>query len=324
MIYWIAYFLVILLVELIYFKLASHYNIVDKPNQRSSHSSPTIRGGGIVFILGLWLGFFYLSFPWPYFIAGATLVAAVSFADDVKPRPSWIRFIFHLITILLAFYQVQLFDWHWSLVLLAGIVCIGTLNAFNFMDGINGITAVYAMVNLGTFWYLDEKVIDFTDSSVLIALLIANSIFLFFNFRKKARCFAGDVGSVTLAFVQIFFLLQLIQTTDSLFWPLMFFVFGIDSVITIVYRIKRRENIFKPHRSHLYQFLANELKWDHRHVTLLYGVVQAAINMVLVGYLVAGAYLMPLILTFIILILYLSVRVLVIRKINLDRQSESI
>src|SRR5688572_1436895 len=233
MIIWILYAFILVAAELVYFRLADRYSIIDKPNQRSSHTKPTIRGGGIIFIIGLWLLFVYLSFPWPYFIGGVSIVAAISFADDIQAQSSWLRFLIHLTAILLLFYQVQLYDWPWLLVLVAGVVCIGTLNAFNFMDGINGITGIYAFVNLGTFLLLDSTVVDFTDTTVLIGLLVANAIFLFFNFRKQARCFAGDVGSVTLSFVQIFFLLQLVKTTDSLFWVLLFFVFGIDSVITI-------------------------------------------------------------------------------------------
>lgn len=324
MIYWILYLLIVVTAELVYFKLADRYAIIDKPNQRSSHNKPTIRGGGVIFIVGLWLLFLNLSFPWPYFIGGVSMVALISFADDLKPRSSWARFLVHLIAILLVFYQVQLYDWHWLLVLLAGIVCIGTLNAFNFMDGINGITGIYAFVNFSTFLFIDANVIDFTDSTLLIGLMVANSAFLFFNFRKHARCFAGDVGSVTLSFVQIFFLLQLMRTTDSLFWALMFFVFGIDSVITIIYRIKRRENIFKAHRTHLYQFLANELKWDHRLVAVTYGTFQSVINVILIYYLTAGSYLIPLIATSAILILYITMREIVIRKINWTQQPESI
>ncbi|MFZ2904636.1 MAG: UDP-GlcNAc--UDP-phosphate GlcNAc-1-phosphate transferase [Cyclobacteriaceae bacterium] len=323
MIFWLSYILVVILAELIYFNLARHYNIIDRPNERSSHHTPIIRGGGIIFIIGVWFWFFNTDQLLSFFVAGATLVALISLADDIKPRPAWIRFIIHFIAILLLFYQVQLYNWHWSLILLAGIVCIGTLNAFNFMDGINGITGIYAMVNLITFLILDKQVFDFTDSSLIIVILIANSVFLFFNFRKQARCFAGDVGSVTLAFTQIFFLLQIILATDSLLWVLLFFVFGIDSVITIIYRLKKKENIFKAHRTHLYQFLANELQWDHRLVALLYGLIQLFFNLLLIYFLTRGLFLMPLFGAVIISVLYITVREIVIRKIKVTPTSES-
>ncbi len=316
MIYWILYLVIMVAIELVYFSIAGRYSIIDKPNQRSSHINPTIRGGGIIFIFGLGIWFFHTTFAWPYFVLGSAIVSIISFSDDIRPQASWIRVVVHVAAILLLFYQVQLYEWNWLLVLLAGIVCIGTLNAFNFMDGINGITGIYALVNLATFWFIDAYVVDFTDSTLLISLAGANAIFLFFNFRKRATCFAGDVGSVTLAFLQIFFLLQLIKTTDSLFWVLMFFVFGIDSTITILYRIKRRENIFKAHRTHLYQFLSNELQLDHRLIAVAYGIVQCVLNVLLIYYLPAKSAMIPILTAALVLFFYIAGRENVIRKIK--------
>lgn len=268
--------------ELIYFKIADRFKIIDRPNARSSHNDPVIRGGGVIFVITLWLWFAF-NFQWPYFICAVSAIAAISFADDIKPQPAITRFVIQILAVLTIFFETGLFQWSVGLLIVACVVCIGTLNACNFMDGINGITGINSLVFLGTCVFINENTIEFTNHQLLISLVIAVVVFLYFNFRKRAKCFAGDVGSVTMAFVQIFFLLQLIQKTGSLFWAGMFFVFGVDSVITIAYRIKRKENIFKPHRTHLYQFLSNELKWDHRLVSILYGLVQLMFNIVLIA-----------------------------------------
>lgn len=274
----------LVLVELIYFRIAARYQIIDRPNERSSHVRPVIRGGGIIFIFVLWAWFSYSGFAWPYFILGATLVALISFLDDLFPQKAGVRFLFHLAGVLLLFFQAGLFTWPLWLVVLALIVCIGTINAFNFMDGINGITGIYSLVSVGTFWYINEYVSFFTDEAFLLALAASIFVFLFFNFRKRAKCFAGDVGSVTLAFAIIFLLLRLINATDNFVWVLFLLVYGTDSVMTIIYRLKNRENIFKAHRTHLYQFLTNEMKMPHLGISVLYGLLQLSINIVVISF----------------------------------------
>lgn len=275
----------IVLLELGYFRWASHLGIVDKPNLRSSHQVPTIRGGGIIFPIAELIWFCLHGFSLNWFTIGLLLVGVISFLDDVKPRPALLRFLIHTAAISLLFYQVAFFNWPWWLLVPAVVISIGALSAFNFMDGINGITGVYAVVTLGTFQYIHECIEPVHPDRFIWTIILATGVFLFFNFRKQALCFAGDVGSVTLAFIQVFLLLQLIQETRYLGWVLLVLVFGLDSVITIVYRLRRKENIFLPHRTHLYQYLANELGWDHRFVALAYGGCQVLINiMVIIGY----------------------------------------
>ncbi len=152
--------------ELSYFKVADTFNIIDNPNNRSSHRTPTIRGGGIIFVAAVLIWFVYLDFKWPLFVAGILLVAVISFLDDLKPRSALLRFFVHALGVLLMFYQVALFDWQWWLIAMALVVCVGALSAFNFMDGINGITGVYALVTLGTFAWINFYVFvygEFTD-----------------------------------------------------------------------------------------------------------------------------------------------------------------
>lgn len=272
------------LAELLYFRIAMKLHIIDKPNERSSHVKPVIRGGGVIFVIALWMWFFYEGMPWPQFIIGVTVLGIVSFIDDVFSQPAITRFSVHLAAVLLVFCQVPVLSWPLWFLSLALIVCIGTLNAFNFMDGINGITGVYALVSLGTFLYIDQYVFSFTLPSFVLTSIIAVLIFLFFNFRKKAHCFAGDIGSVTIAFVQVFLLLQLIFKTGNFAWVLLFLVFGVDSVVSIIYRMRNGENIFKPHRTHLYQYISNELKVPQLWVSVLYGLTQLSVNVVVIRY----------------------------------------
>jgi UDP-GlcNAc:undecaprenyl-phosphate/decaprenyl-phosphate GlcNAc-1-phosphate transferase len=275
-------FVILLVVELIYFKVARRFGIIDKPNARSSHAQPTIRGGGIIFFISTLLWFFNSGWTYQWFFFGLSLVAIISFVDDVNPQRALVRFLIHLTAIALLFYQIQIFHWAWWLILIAAIICIGSLNAFNFMDGINGITGIYSVINFGTFLYIQEYIVDFSNISLIVTCIIAVLIFLYFNFRKAATCFAGDVGSITLAYIQIFLLLLLIGETNNFYWVVMFLIFGIDSVVTIIYRLVRKENIFLPHRTHFYQYLANEFKWPHSQVAILYGLIQLIINIVLI------------------------------------------
>lgn len=278
--YYALTFLSLILLELVYFHWAGRKGIIDKPNTRSSHQEPTIRGGGIIFVFAVLAWFIYSGFEWPWFFVGLVGVSIISFLDDQRAQPEFVRFFIHLIAMSLLFYQVPKMDWSVLLLGSAFVISIGSLSAFNFMDGINGITGIYALVTLGTFLVIQEWIVPFTDPVLINSLVLAVLIFLFYNFRKRAVCFAGDVGSVVLAFVQIFLLLQLIQKTQYLGWVILVLVFGIDSVFTIIYRLSRKENIFKPHRTHLYQYLANEWGWDHRLIAFLYAACQILINIV--------------------------------------------
>ena len=132
-------------VELAYFRIADHFNIIDKPNQRSSHTLVTLRGGGIIFYIGILLYFLIEGFQYPWFFAGLTMISIISFADDIKPRSSKIRLAVHFISMALMFYQWDLFELPWYYTVISLVFCTGILNAYNFMDGINGITGGYSL-----------------------------------------------------------------------------------------------------------------------------------------------------------------------------------
>lgn len=271
--------------ELIYFKIAGKYNIIDHPNHRSSHTEVTIRGGGIIFTMGFLLGCFYWGFQYGYFLAGLLLISFISFLDDIKPISKRIRILFHLTGVALLFYQLGMYNLSFYWILFGFIFVIGTINAINFMDGINGITGGYALITLLTLWYINKHIIIFTDQYYLIVVILAVIVFNFFNFRTKAICFAGDVGSVSIAFIIAFFLLQLIIKTNNPGYLFLLLVYGLDTATTIFFRILRRENIFEAHRSHFYQFLVNEKKMQHLSVTILYIVIQGLVNIIIVNFL---------------------------------------
>ena len=270
-------FLLLFIAELVYFKLANHFNIIDKPNERSSHTRITLRGGGIVFYIGMLLYFTLNSFQYPWFFAGLTLIAAISFADDIRPQSSKLRLVVHFVAMALMFYQWQLFALPWYFALLALVFCTGILNAYNFMDGINGITGGYSMVVAGALLYIDLYQVLFVDKKFIYILLLALLVFNYFNFRLKAKCFAGDVGSISIAFMLVFLLGLLIIKTGDFSYLVLLSVYGVDTVLTIIHRLILKENILQPHRKHAYQIMANELKINHIVVSLIYVLLQALI-----------------------------------------------
>jgi UDP-N-acetylmuramyl pentapeptide phosphotransferase/UDP-N-acetylglucosamine-1-phosphate transferase len=309
--------IILIALELLYFKIADHFNIIDKPNQRSSHSIPTIRGGGIVFLFAILLWFVMNNFTYPWFVLGAFLIAVVSFMDDLGEQPAKLRLTIQLLAFLLMGWEAGLNDQPIWISMIMLIVGVGTINAFNFMDGINGITGIYSLVNMFTFLIINRSLVNFTNENLLISSTLGVLVFLFYNFRKKARCFAGDIGSVTIAFIQLFLLIQLIQSTGNYGWIFLFLIYGTDSVITIVYRLTRRENIFKAHRSHLYQYFSNELGVSHLTVSLIYGALQLVINILLFLFLVTSSIWFSLILMLIVGIVYLIIREKTLKKIGI-------
>ena len=264
--------------ELLYFRIADHFNIIDKPNERSSHTNVTLRGGGILFWVGVLFYFLMSGWHYPWFFAGLTLVAAISFADDVKLQSPIVRLVLQFIGLLLMSIQWQLFDFSWIIVVLVIVVSVGVLNAFNFMDGINGITGGYSLAVLASLWYVNNYVTAFVDNNLIYLVFLALLVFNFFNFRIKAKCFAGDVGAVSIAFILIFILGMLIIKTGDLSYIAFLLVYGVDSVLTIVHRILLKENITEPHRMHLYQLLSNELKVPQLLVSTIYAVLQLLIS----------------------------------------------
>ena len=279
--YYLIVFVLLFVAELFYFRIADRCNIIDKPNERSSHTKITLRGGGVIFYFGALAYFLISGFEYPCFILALTFVTFISFVDDVRSTSQKLRLLFHFSAMVLMFYQWGLFSLSWWWIIIALIICTGIINAYNFMDGINGITGGYSLVILGALAYINAEITQFVEPALIYTVLCSVLVFCFFNFRKKAKCFAGDVGSVSIAFILLFLIGKLIIQTEDFSWIILLVIYGVDSVLTIIHRLMLHENIGLPHRKHMYQLMANELKIPHVVVSLIYMAVQAV---VIIGY----------------------------------------
>ena len=305
MIEYIVIAVLLLAAELAYFKIADKCNIIDKPNERSSHSTIVLRGGGIIFAISILVWYFWFmingsGFTVGYlpFVIGLVLVCGVSFWDDVKSLPDSVRLVAQFAAMILMFYQLDMLhvDLWWA-VILALIVCVGASNIINFMDGINGITGAYAMAALIPLYLVNSSssssslsvqgvqgVSGFVDNSFIITMMLADVVFCFFNFRPrgKAKCFAGDVGSLGVAFILLFLIGCRVMQTGDVTYLVFLVVYGVDGVLTICHRIMLHENLGKAHRKHAYQLMANELKMSHITVSLFYACLQLAISLIFI------------------------------------------
>ena len=307
---WTYIIIAVLLVaaELFYFRIADKCNIIDKPNERSSHSTIVLRGGGVIFAISMLVWFVWQMFQDPSFrfqeylpfLCGLLLIAGVSFWDDVQSLPDSVRLVAQFTAMALMFWSVfgvqdswfTVQDWYWKvgIIIASLIVCVGATNIINFMDGINGITAGYALAVLVPLLIVDSgelivdsqlKVEEFIEPSYLIVAILGVLVFCIFNFRPKgkAKCFAGDVGSIGIAFIMLFALGRLIVQTGDVSYLAFLLIYGVDGVLTICHRIMLHENLGEAHRKHAYQLMANELKIGHVKVTLLYMAMQLAVSL---------------------------------------------
>ncbi len=291
--------ILLLLAELIYFSIADHFNIIDKPNERSSHTRIVLRGGGIIFLIGTWVWSAFFGFQYPWFLVAVTLAAGISFVDDIHSLPDSVRLVVQFVAMGLMFYQLGMLHTDlWWAIILALIVCVGATNIYNFMDGINGITAGYSLAVLVPLLLLNEipgqagndviaaghDVGGFVETSFIVVTILSVLVFSYFNFRpkNKAKCFAGDVGSVGIAFILLFLIGCLIMKTGDITWLIFLIVYGVDGCCTIVHRIMLHEHLGEAHRKHAYQIMANELGMSHVVVSLIYMGIQLVISLVMV------------------------------------------
>lgn len=299
---WLTYIIIAVLLvvaELVYFKVADHFNIIDKPNERSSHSTIVLRGGGIIFAIGMlvWVGLQGVHGDWGVvmdylpFLTGLLIISGVSFIDDVHSLPDSVRLVAQFVSMGLAAWcmiqgsELMVLDWYWLVLIgiAALIVFVGATNIINFMDGINGITAGYALAVLLPLFLLNNKEggEPFILNSLLGVAILSVLVFCIFNFRPKgkAKCFAGDVGSIGIAFIMLFAIGKLIVQTGDLSYLILLMIYGVDGVLTICHRIMLHENLGEAHRKHAYQLMCNELKIGHVKVSLLYMVLQLVVSL---------------------------------------------
>ena len=279
-------------VELTYFKVADKFNIIDKPNERSSHSKIVLRGGGIIFLVCVWVWSLFFGFQYPWLLAAVTLVAGISFIDDIHSLPDSLRLVAQFVGMAMLIYPcIADAPYPWGLkvaaFIIGMIVCVGATNIYNFMDGINGITGGYSLAVLIPLMLVDTvskpkfQVSSFVEPSFMIVATLAVLVFCFFNFRpkNKAKCFAGDVGSIGIAFILLFAIGQLVVQTGDVTWFVLLAVYGVDGCLTIIHRIMLHENLGKAHRKHAYQLMANELGMSHVTVSFIYMGLQLAVSL---------------------------------------------
>lgn len=149
------------------------------------------------------------------------------------------------------------------------------------MDGINGITVSNSLAVLILLAIVNNS-LNFVDQNLIYYTILSCLVFGFFNFRNKAKCFAGDVGSVAMSFIILFLLAKLIIQTGNIIYILFLLVYGLDTVLTIIRRLLRKENIFEAHRSHLYQFFANENKTNRLLISSIYGIIQVVAGFLII------------------------------------------
>jgi UDP-N-acetylmuramyl pentapeptide phosphotransferase/UDP-N-acetylglucosamine-1-phosphate transferase len=270
--------ILLILLELLYFRIADRFDIIDKPNLRSSHSHITLRGGGVIFLLGAWLwaAFFGLHYPW--FLAGLTAISVISFIDDARSVPNSARLVVQFAAMFMMFYQFGILNIEsWWIILIALIVSVGIINAYNFMDGINGITGGYSLAVLVPLIYLNSQM-PFIEMSLLYVVGLSLLVFCFFNFRKQAKCFAGDVGAISIAFILIFLLGRLILATGDFTYILFLAIYGVDTILTIIHRIMLKESLGQAHRKHAFQLMANELRMSHITVSSIFMAMQLVVS----------------------------------------------
>ena len=279
---------ILLVAELVYFKIADHFNIIDKPNERSSHSNIVLRGGGIIFPIGVWIWYFWQMVQGEWFMvneyiplmAAVTMAAVVSFVDDIHPLSDSVRLANQFVAMLLVFYQIGLLQPElWWLAIPGIILCVGAVNLINFTDGINGMIAMEAIACMVPYIVVVRQ-LQCMDESLLWVAILSVLVFAFFNFRPKgkAKCFAGDVGSVSMAFILLFPIGTMIMATMDITYLTFLVVYGVEGCLTIVHRIMLHENLGEAHRKHAYEIMANELRINPMIISVGYMTLQLIIS----------------------------------------------
>ena len=288
---YIILFIAFLAVEALYIKVVGHCgSLLKAPNHRSSHTLPTVTGGGIViYIAAVVAAVMFMPFDLALsFICPLTLLAAVSFADDIRDLPVASRMVAQIASVNLA---ILLYTSEWQglchlsgllFLILVALPLVYIINVYNFMDGISGMHAAYTLVVLGSLYLWGDWADEwFRPALIVIALGVA--AFAFFNFRVPAKCFSGDVGSISAGFIVLFMFVcgdmhAELQSILIFTLPMMLSVYLVDGTLTIIRRLINGRNIFASHREHLYQLLANECGIPHLVIASTYALLQLAIN----------------------------------------------
>lgn len=267
-------------------RFAIRNKLYDIPNDRSSHSIPTPRGGGLGIVVSSLFslcGFFYFGhISNPFFgisLLGGGMIAFIGAVDDYKSVPAYLRLIIHFTAFGLALYffgggpGIQIFESVIQPSIIVNIIYVFSLvwllNLFNFMDGIDGIASVESISVIGAAliisYFLNGETVN---GWLMFALLLNCCGFIVWNW-PPARIFLGDVGSGFLGFILGIFVLRtsLAGELSLWVWIILLAVFWVDATLTLSKRLIRFEKVYEAHRSHAYQHAA--LKYgSHKKVTV--------------------------------------------------------
>lgn len=250
--------------------------------KRSMHRHFTPTGGGFIWVIAAIAGILIFGnmsciSSW-IFLGGIFALAIISYIDDIHPLPPIPRLISQIVVMALSFKQLctpQVFDIY-LIVLFCGV---GIINAINFLDGICGMLALYGLVVSGSLLYSLFHVQTAETSyliPVLIMTIIAQIVFSFYNLRDVI--FAGDIGSITLGYIQIYICLTLILMTGDGSYIVFFSVCIFDTGLTTLQRLFSGYSILEPHRMNIYQLLTIHYGLPHVVVSIIYALLQLLIN----------------------------------------------
>lgn len=255
--------------------------LISASNERSSHSVPTPRGGGIGICVAL---FFVSAFMIKdlLFSFMAIAVGALGFLEDLLSIQPRLRLILQLVLSgIIAFFIPQSLGFLGSVMFLifSTLFISGTANFYNFMDGINGIAAMTGAVGFGLMAYFGYFIAG-APNIALLAVAVSAACLGFMPFNvPKAKVFMGDVGSITLGFVFAVMAISLSGSALDFFCLVSFLApFYVDALLTLYIRFRDGEGLMTPHRKHFYQFLANEKKIPHWKISLGYAMIQAVLG----------------------------------------------
>ncbi len=244
--------------------------ILDYPNSRSLHSRAVPRTGGLGLVSGILASWTLIPDTLPLLVwASVTLLAAISFADDVVGLPVWVRLLSHG-TVAAAFSFVVLFDTHgWIITTVAAVAITWMLNLYNFMDGSDGLAGGMTLIGFSCYGMVAWSAGNASFAMINFCIAAAAGAFLLFNFHP-ARIFMGDSGSVPLGFLAA--ALGLVGWTNG-DWPLwlpllVFSPFIADASVTLVKRGLRGARVWQAHREHYYQRMVQS-GLGHRNTALL-------------------------------------------------------
>lgn len=301
----------------IFRRVAVSRKIYDLPNERSSHAAAVPRGGGLVIVFVVLI--FYAAAAYfseakisDGYIAGSLLIAAVSFADDLKPQPFWLRISIHsLAAAILIWRQGSWHEFDLPQIVSGSFGVFGAavgflwivwlINAYNFMDGIDGIAALQAIIG-GSGWLFAGVILESRSALILGCLTAGAGLGFYLHNRSPARIFMGDSGSTFLGytFAALPFLAGDKRLPTRAILPyigvMLVWFFMFDTVLTLLARILKKRKFWQAHREHLYQKLAQTTD-SHRKVTAIYGCCALIVTLSLLSELSAGGNFPPVSLT---------------------------